>query len=680
MNELKRYFAKELALLPEDEIWKIENQEFVLVFDDGEFLAKGKETIFSWYSWWPIREWPSVPMLTQYHMGGNRLTGKTIMALMELCAWGAYDFLPKGEVDPEYLAYRIKGAENIFYNSMTTRLEEYVISINALDFIDLVYHPEIVEITNHLQSLDLDDPGVAANMEYELEQAYSKAEKIIVTCTSLKGNRLVEAIKAKIVDILQVLQCVVARGKLTDVDNNVFPRAIVRGLAHGLESFHDVFIESSSAKKALTLAKAPLAKVEYFNRQQQLSSETLSMLDGFTDFYGQHGISVGDYKGIEDCGSKQFVLWKVDKKNLADLDGSYHWKDDDTMELIKPSSVHLIGKLVKLRTAMTCAHTNQYSVCKTCFGELSLNIPYGTNIAHASSVELCAKVSQRVLSTKHFDATAVLDSLRLSSSDRRYIKALPNQYEITLASALDKGKVKIIVPKEALWGLGDIHKVENIDDLVPSRVTTMSDVTFEVQTEFGTTDYVIVPVSLGSRLSSFSVPFLKYLKEYGYEHSPEGDIIIDPKEVPFDLPIWTLPRKHASMLEFMSAIEKLIKASDGNKSKGRMDLTDANSLSAALTDFYDLVSQKFGFSITHLAVMLRATMVRSKKDYDYRLPVGGQKAEFAPFIAIMRMRSAGAYASFEKLPEMYNSPLSYLVTQRPRHAVDEIYIPTAGAY
>lgn len=677
---MKTYYAKDIAQLNEDDLWNIQEEEFVLVFDDGEIVAKRKETIFSWYAWWACREWPEVPMMTQYHMGNNRLTGKTIMALMELCSWGAYDNSPAGSIDTEYLAYRIKEAENIFYNAMTTRLEEYVVSINALDFIDVIYHPEIVKITDHLQSLDLDAPGVAANMEYEIENAYEKARKIILTCTTLKGNRLVEAVKTKIVDIMQVLQCVVARGKLTDVDDNVFPRAIVRGLGHGLESFHDVLIESSSAKKALTLAKAPLAKVEYFNRQQQLSSETLAMLDGFTEFYGAHGIAAGDYHGVADCGSKGFVLWKVDKKNLVDLDGSYHWKDDGEMELIKPTSTHLVGRLIKLRTAMTCAHKNQYSICKTCFGDLSLNIPYGTNIAHASSVELCAKVSQRVLSTKHFDGTAVLDALRLNSSDRRYIKALPNQYEITLSSSLDKQKTKIKIPKEALWGLGDIHKVEDIDDLVPSRVTTMSDVIFEIVNEFDGIDYVVVPVSLGSRLSSFTIPFLKYLKEHGYETTNEGDIIVDLKEVPFDMPIWTLPRKHANMLEFMSAIEKLIKASDGTKSKGRMDLVDANSLSAALTDFYDLVSQKFGFSITHLAVMLRATMVRSKKDYDYRLPVGGQKAEFATFNSIMRMRSAGAYASFEKLPEMYNSPLSYLITQRPRHGFDEIYIPTPGAY
>lgn len=679
MTKLPEFNARVLAQLSEEKIQTILPKRFMLVFDDGAFETTARKTIFSWYAWWPIRHKPEMPMLSSYHMGNNNLTGKTIDAITELTAWGMYDAFP-GEIDPEYLALRIKQENNHFYNSMTYGLEEYVTSISAIDFIDVIYHPKILEITGHLQSLDLTNKGQLANMEREIEDAYNRAEEIIMNDPLLKGNRLVEAVKSKIVDILQVLQCVVARGKPTDVDSNVFPKPIVRGFGQGLSEFHDVFIESSSAKKALGMAKTPLAKVEYFNRQQQLSAQTLSTLDGMSNFYQIHGINCNSLNGQHDCGSKEYVLWKVDKKNLRDLDGLYHWNDAGVMELIKPHSTHLIGKLVKLRTALTCKHTDQYSICRSCFGQLSENIPYGTNIAHVSSVELCAKVSQKVLSTKHLDSTAVLDSLMITAVDRRYIKSMPNQYEITVSSKLDLSKAKIHVTKESIWGLGDIHKVENLEDLVPSRCTTMSDVTFEVENVFGGTDFITIPVSLGSRMSSFTLPFLGYIKQHGFEQLDDGSIVISLAHLPYDTPIWTLPRKHANMLEFMGSVEKLIKASENNKSKGKMDLTDHSNLANALADFYDLVSQKFSFSITHLAVMLRVTMVRSKKDYDYRLPIASDKMEFAAFNDIMKLRSLSGFAAFEKQYEMYSSPLSYLLKERPRHPFDEILIPTVGAY
>lgn len=678
MAELTTYNARLIAQLSEDAVWETLPPKFKLQFDDGVFETTARKTILSWYAWWPHREQPATPMLAKHHIGNNGITGKTLDALTELTGWAMYDAIPG--IDRELLQLRIKQENNFAYNSLTTRLEEYVTSINALDFVDVMYHPKIKAITDRLQSLDLTDKGQLANMEREIEDAYNQAEEIMMTDPELAGNRLVEAVKTKIVDIMQCLQCVVARGKLTEVDNTVREKPVVTGFGHGLSDFHDVFVESSSAKKALSMAKHPLAKVEYFNRQQQLSSQTLSVLDGFNEFYSIHGISLEGRMGIHDCGSTKYIPWKVDKNNLRDLDGLYHWNDQDQMELIKPTSTHLIGKLIRLRTALTCEHKDQYSVCPMCFGQLHENIPYGTNIAHVSSVELCANVSQKVLSTKHLDGTAVLDHLRISPHDRRYIKPMDNQYEIALSSKLDRKNVKLHVLADCVWGLGDIYKVNDIADLVPSRVTTMSDVTFEVVNDFGGIDFVTIPVSLGSRTSSFTNVFLQYIKDNGFETRENGSIVIDISNLGFDIPIWTLPKKHASMLEFMGSVEKLIKASESSKAKGKADLTDHDNLANALMDFYDLVSQKFSFSITHLAVMLRATMVRSKKDFDYRLPIGEGKKEFASFNDIMKMRSLSAYAAFEKQYEMYSSPASYLVKQRPRHPFDEIVAPTPGAY
>ncbi|WP_410954452.1 hypothetical protein, partial [Pseudomonas aeruginosa] len=72
-----------------------------------------------------------------------------------------------------------------------------------------------------------------------IERAYSKVTRLLVDPKALPGNRLGEAVRTGLVDRNQVLQCVAARGKTTDLDSHIFPIPLKVGFAHGFSLFYD---------------------------------------------------------------------------------------------------------------------------------------------------------------------------------------------------------------------------------------------------------------------------------------------------------------------------------------------------------------------------------------------------------------------------------------------------------
>lgn len=651
--------ARHLLVLDYSELWALDgdsNYPITLRFDDGQIDTTIRETIFSAYCWWPHKKWNKTPLLVQHHIGAERLTGGTLLRIMERAFRSAMDVYGDG-IDPEEIAWCVKHEVNRVYNDFNDMLEPYVTSISALDFLDVLTHPDVEAANNEVQSLDLSNRGIRANSPKYIQQAQAKIRSVLMNDPGLNGNRLAETNRMKAVDIKQTLQVVGPRGNLTEIDSNLFPYPILRGFGHGLRQLHDIGIESRSAAKALMLQKDPLADVEYFNRQMQLVCGTLRNLHR-----------------NDDCGNVDCIPWHIQRNNLNAVDGMYYMDSDGQYKIITERCHHLIDKTVMLRTVLTCKHEDQYGVCGKCFGELRHSIPKLTNLAHVSSTELCAKVSQNVLSTKHLDGSAVVDEFTLSPYDAQYIRVMNDENQLGLSSELQGLNVRMVVSRYGATNLGDIALVKDIKDLALDRVSAMNEVTFEVIEDDGDIMYATIPVAMGSRRASFTREFLKFLKADGYTLTEDRDIRIDLSNWNRDLPIWELPRKQADMMEFMGSVERMVKASGRNRMKQNTDLSNYDNLSQALTDFYDLVSQKFAINLTHLAVILRATMVRNKKALDFRLPANGTGREFAGFGDIMRLRSLSAMAAFQYQAKMFRDPLSYILKDRPTHPFDAILV------
>lgn len=655
---MRKYQARQLCQLSYDEIWKLPDQvENLVEFEDSITLPMStREIIFSYYMWWPHREWPKTPMLSDHALTDN-LTSSTILRLVERSGFSAYDAM-QGAVDAEYLGLRIKQELNRLYNDLTYRLEAYVTGLDALDFVDVMRHPEIKAANDLIQSRDLTKPGVLANMEIYIDETHNAIMKVLLNDKSLKGNRLSEVVKADIVSPGQVLQCVGPRGYPSDIDSHIFKYPILRGFGHGIYQLHDHLIESRSAAKALFFTKDPLQTTEYFNREMQLNTATLKTL-----YYN------------EDCGSEEYVPWTITKKNLKIVAGLwYRDSETETLKLVTRTRTDLIGRTVLLRSALTCKHHDPYGICGKCYGELQLAVPRGTNIGHVSVTELCAMVSQNVLSTKHLDRTASIGEISLKPYERQFIRLHEGQLQLAISKVLEGAKVSIIVNKEDVANLADLNIVDDIRKLSISKISAMDEVSFSVVDEDGDVSISPVPVNMGSRKASFTAEFLTYVRKVGYNIEGDRSISVSLDGWDFSQPVWILPRKHANMLDFLNEIKSNIKASGKNRGKEQLDLTETIVLAEALSDLYDLVSQKFQINLTHLATILRSTMIRSKRENDYRMPLPGGSRELGTYRDIITMRSLSALAAYQEQFKTFYDPRSYTVKDRPPHPFDDIVI------
>lgn len=664
---MQTYNARDLLKVSHKDIWSfLPDAPIRVQFDDGTLETHARHTILSYYCWWAQARWPNTPLLMEHHIGNAQLTGDTILELMERGLWLAADY--NLDVHSEVFSKLAKEEIQRVYNDFTYNLEEYVTSINALHFIEILDLPEVRAVNDHLQSLNLSDPGVLANAKYEIADAQDKLKTALKRRGTLRGNRLMETVQSGIYSIGQVLQCVGPRGLGQDIDGNVFDKPIMYGFAQGITQLHDSAVESRSAALALMLAKAPLSQVEYFNREMQLVVAPLCNL----------------YRG-EDCGSTEYTPWTVQRDNLKVLVGLYYKLLSDAPEVaadrwIRQSDTHLIGKTILLRTALTCNHYDAHGVCGKCFGRLARSVPDFTNIGHVSVVELCARVSQNVLSTKHLVGSAIVSEFVVQQCDAPYIKVLNSGFTIGLNSKLDLRKTWIIVDKEYAPAIADINLVSNIGDLSIDRISLMNEVTFEIQEEDDDdSSFRPVVVGGGTRLSSFSIPFLRYLSKYGYEVQSNGSLRISLANWDHDAELWAMPRKHASMLEFLDEVKSLVKTDSSTKAnKGNSDSVQAG-LGTALVDFHDMVAQKFPINITHLAIILRATMIRSAVDNDYRLPEPGSSRMFGRYKQLMRYRSLSAWCAHQEQSDMPEDPASYLQNNRPWHPFDVILVPPTSA-
>ena len=650
------YNARDLAAMAlndEDALWQIPDGPMKVVFDDGILETHGRATIFSAYSWPFYVLYPKTPALMCHHLGEKRVGGSTNLDLLGLVMWDCFDAYapetPETHHVPfiEELCRRTYQAINLFYNVMTYRLESYVRTLSIYDFMEVINHAVIKQANDSVQPTQL-----------SIDHCFRKIKGVILDPRELIGNSVADAAKNGMVSMGQILQCVGPRGFVTDVDSNIFREPILTGYAHGIRTLYGSMIESRSAAKALAFTDDPLKKTEYFNRRLQLIAATM-----------QHLVP-------GDCGSQDYMTWRVSATDLATIAGKYYLTDKG-LQRIKESDRHLIGERIQVRTPLSCKLPQSNSVCYRCFGELSLSVPADTNIGHVSATAVCEQASSRVLSVKHEDGSSTVDTIELSEYDQQFIRLGTDPNTIKLADRLEGRRVILLINGKEAEGISDVQYVENVTDLPVGFVSSLTEVHLTV---IGKTkeEPVMIPVSVGSRHSSMTHELLAYIKQYGWTTtapapgSATGNYQIDLSHWDMELPLFVLPLKHMNMLDYMATIETFIKSStQGGDSKTMRDFPTAE---AALKEFYALVSSHLFVNIAHLEILVRAVMIRSEKHRDYRIPHHGNAVEFGSFNVTMAMRSLGSTMAFERHRFVFNDPATYLLDFRPDHPLDALLV------
>ncbi len=664
---MKRVKVRTLMGFTTEQLWDLLEGEFILVMDDGEVQVHEKEVIYSSYVWEYHRKYKETPFLLKHlvktSLNGKRLGADTHLELINSVLWSVYDTyrlqVPNTTQLIDDLAKMSYEISNQMYNDLTYRLEEYVTSLDVLDFLKVTTHPVIKA---ELATMESTEAGIA--------KVHAAIKNLIYNDPAFSTNAVANAVRSGIASEGQAMQCLGPRGFLTDIDSHLFKHPIRRSVAAGIRSMHDSMIESRSAAKALIFSTDPLQKSEYFSRRQQLICQNVQHLH------------------LGDCGSQHYLHWPVRDarmegstkiaSDLKTIAGKYYLDEaDGTLKVIRETDSHLMGKTLKLRSVIAgCNHPDPYGVCEICYGETSLAIPADSNLGHITCVAMTADLGQLILSTKHFDGSSVVEGIALKPHEKKYLSAPINGNNYFLNADLKDQEVSLIIAASQAMGLTDVNLVDNVESLNISRVSEFDTVMLQVVDKKGS-DLVPLTVSVNGRLSNMTHQLLKHIKQKGWtlsatsSTSKDNNYIIDMTGWDYSQPILVLPMRHFNMSDHQGEIADMLEATMKDM-EYRSSVVHPGSM---LIELHDLVNRRLSINLSILEIILYSSMIVSAENNDYSLPKPWTQSGIGVKQMLLTERSIGATMVYERHRETLIDPASYTRTNRMDHVMDALIVP-----
>lgn len=642
--------ARDMLTWTKDQVWGLpDNHRMELEFDDGVAVVDSRQTIFSWYCWVYHRHYPNTPLLKSNHQNYRQFTVGLLRNMLSVGYYGALDNMVANGLFPdcERLDLITQTIVGEIDNDFNDRAEGWCSTVDIFDYLEVVEHPEIKRIKDDLHAGKI-----------TIDRAYTDSDKVFLHSPDLSANHAVRSLRAEITNIMQGKQTFIARGRITDLDSHLFPYAVLVSYLDGILSLHDSFIESRSASKSVAQADGPVAKTETTNRNFRLLSPIV--------------------KNIEwgDCGSTKYWNVKVTSGSFNSFVGKIYLAEDGTLKPLRAADRSMIGdggRMFKFRTAFTCKHHNNNGICSTCLGEMAQQIPLYTNLGYTLSSVVFMIITQSVLSLKHLDGSSSVDVIELSDYDKQFLTIAADEISLRLADNLHTSHVRLIVSATEAARLTNVRMVDTVRKLVPYKITELTEVTLEIDSGEGIRR-VTIPVSMGSRKSSFTHEMLNYIKRMDWKVDPANNtFIIDLIDWDYSIPFVTFPMKQINMVEYMQELERFLRASPKNqRGKSNTTLRSFPTPLDALWGFYEIVSSKLKINIALLEVVALGCMVRDFEGGDCRLPQDKSTAQVGYYESNMGNRSLSAALAYRNQSNIFFDIWSYTKTNRPDSPLDQV--------
>lgn len=674
-QKLRRIEARYLLGISARDLWNHLTGEFILVMDavDGvrdEIKTNAAETCYSSYAWNFHRLYPETPLLKEHHFRGvgrgNRLSIGIDLEILGNAMMSTYDtYKDRGiRIDPHLnkLAYE---AGNECYVQCIKYADRYPGSIDILHFHEAMDEPEIYEANQAVQ-----------RGEITVNEVYAVIDKVFKDRTRLVDNPIARSFRSKLLKQTQVHQNIGPRGAPTDMNSRIFAKPILRGYVEGIRSIHDAAIESRSAARSSYYAAESLRMSEYFSRKLQFVSQNVRNIHQNCD-----------------CGSTEYLQWKVrgDKfddngertrtSDLELLNGKFYLNElTGRLEPMRPNLFHLIGKTVKLRTTLHCAHADPAGVCSTCFGELAVNIPSNANIGQWCATNMAEQATQALLSAKHLDRSSALEKLSIEPQHTKVIAGGNNNSSYVLSREIEDKEVYVVLLKSQIESLNDIRNVGYVEEHPPEHYTELNVINIEV-VEGNERNPYCVPVGVaGSRDASLSHEMLNYIRERGWRTVHEKNtkttytekFYIDMADWNWDDPILVMPAKHFNNSDHVDRVARMLESRVAEMRK-RALIETADKM---ILELFDYVNWKLNVNLSCLEIILYATTIVSAEYNDYSLPKPWTTSQPSVLSMTMKGRSLSVVMAFEKQYESMVDPASFIYRNRFDHPFDGIYTPT----
>lgn len=659
--------ARSLLAIEPKQVWDHLPDIFELVFDDGNKIITCREMVFySSYIWIVHRKYPNTPLLYKHYIesvtGDRPMDSSTHMKLlteaMKSCIETYGLIKPEQREELQELGFRIP---NLILNEVYPKSLDHITTIDITDFTGLDDYEPMKEIVD---SLKHDDPFI----DDSIRMAYDKAQSLVMNDRNLDDNNLVAAIRCGMVSKNQFVQCSVVRGVPSEKNGWVMGEPILTNFARGMYRLYDILAESRSAAKAMGMQEDPLKVAEYFARRLQLLTMVVRNIH------------------MEDCGSRKYTPWRVmppklDSRakviyqgDLPNLVGKYYLDEENSTEanpvykVISAGDKHLYGKMIQMRTAYRCMHKDKYGVCRVCFGDLAYNISRFANLGHISAATMTQQTSQSVLSTKHLDASSMAADIELSTAAMEFFTTNSKRSAVFFRPEMKDVVTHIMVSQEETVGLVDIATLP-WDKVNANRVSEISTLAVMSTNKKGDIITSTVEVKQSDRPGIFTIEFLEYLKENGWNADTKNMFVMDLRKWDFSKPIIKFPDIEYSYSDHSKQIATLIETRK-LKSDMKNIITSVDILHQEL---FRLVNSKLNVSSSCLEVNIYALMVDGKNTYG--MGRGAAEEILGQAAMIIKNRSLSVAYGYQSVAETIKNADSFFNNGRPDSVFDALIAP-----
>lgn len=660
---MKQLHVSDLLSMSDMEKMYGSNDPVSVIFDDGESVeCYFRQAALSSY-FWKILADHNTDILAKHLLGQSqpnqlqraeqiKFSQKGMSQLYKRIVTDIIDKTPDDQKRNTYevLAIDIACAMNRIYNAVVEFIPEYVISSTAREMNELVNHPVIDKAYHSLQS--------SLGRHIDIERAYREATDVILNSPDVKHNNYARSFQIGALDAKQFHQLLIARGRITDIDQTQFRKPALSGYARGLHDIADSAMESRDASIAELQSKAPVSKSDYLNRRLQILTAVIqNVIDG-------------------DCKSTKYVPWFVTQADLVPLEGVHFVDEDGEEKVFKSSMKEYLNKTIYMRNPAYCNHLYKGGVCSTCLGDVAAQIPHQFSIGHIAVIGALGQFVQLSLSAKHLIVSKDTLTFVLGEEEAKFFKFPRQDDKETLylnPTILNKADgVHFIFKVSDLIFFSDVKNNIRAEDVQTYVATFIRDITALVNVKG---NIINQPLSIADpgRRSHMTREFIDYIiNNQDLIEVSRSTVKISMERWNRQHPVFNIPQKVASVKEFMSQFESAILA---GCAKHRFDANNPAGVADMIRHCYDIVKQCVPISIPHLSVMIAAIQVRDKEALDYRLPLPDGPREFATLANIYAYRSLSQTMAYENRLEYLSSPSLTLVKYRLNHPFDVLYFP-----
>lgn len=655
--------ARSLLSLSKEELWSKDGPVTVM-FEDGESLeTTWRYTILSVYYWEAIRTYPNVTISKEMHAGTVAFNGSSMLKVLEQVIFGIFlAYKRRGEpIDRVLLAKITFETINTIYNDFSVNLSAYVTTFSAFDMLEIMADP-IVKKAND---------SITESM-VSIDAAYKIIGDRLLSGEGLGHNNIVRAVRVGTAPLGQVLQCVSAVGFRTDINADIFPKPVTKGFFEGLDDLYSSMIESRSGAKAAAYNKDLISKTETLNRELQLTAQTLQRL---------HHV---------DCGTKETLEWYVFEEHLSLMAGKHYYLEDPkkggnpTMYTFTGKEKKLVGKKVYIRSVLACQHSDPEGVCEVCYGDIADAVMPGSNIGHLSATIFCARITQLTLGTKHHDASAKVDPMVLGDYERKFFVRKDGDV-IYFKKQMANRPMYITFALREVPGITDTEAVNDVEVLLPERVSKISRIMMEVpsEKEGEEFDYYHLTMSMYNRSAFLTMDALTFirrqlrLRKCEFVHTGTTPRIrIEMTGYDVRRPFLALPYTHVNMVEYMQDIQSFLYSSSSSKATIPMPRTSRRfvhkpkvlnqfvTVNDGLLAFINRTNFRLRPNFVHMEVLAYIFTARDPMNKDYRLAKPGIRGTYVKHSEIMMYRSLAPMMAHKNQAAGLMSIDSFIVKHR----------------